>query len=43
MEVIEQISFFFFGMEYAARNQKPCAEMMQKLKIKMRRMRRKKV
>ena len=43
MEVIEQISFFFFDMEYAARNQKLCAEMMQKLKIKMRRMRRKKV
>ena len=42
MEVIEQISVFFFDIEYAALNQKLCAEMMQKLKIEMRGMRRKK-
>ena len=41
MEIIEEISFFF-DREDPARSQKLCAEMMQKLKSKVRRWRRKK-
>ena len=36
MGIIEEISFFFFDVVDPAFNQKSCAEMMQKLKIKVR-------
>ena len=42
MEIIEEISLFFFDVEYPACNQKLCAEMMRKLKIKVCGMQRKK-
>ena len=32
---MEEVSSFFFGVEDPARNQKLCAEIMQKLKIKV--------
>ena len=43
MGIIKEMSFFFFDVEDPARNQKPCAEMMQKLKNKVRGLRRKKI
>ena len=42
MGIIEKISFPFFDVENPAHNQKLCAEMMQKFKIKVRGLRRKK-
>ena len=42
MRIIEEISFFFFNVEDSVRNQKLCAEMMRKLKIKVREVWRKK-
>ena len=42
MGIVEKISFFFFAVEDAARNQKLFAEMMRKAKIKEHGLRRKK-
>ena len=42
VEIIEEISFFFFDVAYSARNQKLCAGMMSKLKNKVHGLRRKK-
>ena len=42
MGIIEEISFFFFDVEDPPRNQKLRAEMMRKLKNKMRGLRKKK-